>query len=54
MRKPAWKRRGITREQAISKYRAVDNAYAQLSRRGAISRGEFEKLLNTPPKSFKK
>ena len=45
MRKPAWKRRGITREAAIKQYRAVDHAYAKLSRRGSIGREEFNQLL---------
>jgi hypothetical protein len=43
-RKPAWKRRGVTREYAMAQYRAVDHAYAQLSRRGSMSSSEFDNL----------
>jgi hypothetical protein len=46
MRKPNWKRRGVTRENAIQKQRAVDFANAELSRRGRIRRKEIEAMKN--------
>jgi hypothetical protein len=45
-RKPNWKRRGITAAQAIRKSKAVDNAYAQLSRVGAMHPVNFYRLCN--------
>lgn len=42
MRKPNWKRRGITREQAIRQARNVDFAHAQIERRGSVRKDDYD------------